>query len=92
MGKMMMAGAMLALLAACEPMGVPVVDQPSPNQCGAYDLQYLVGAPDTTLETMRFSGPVRVIGAGDAMTMDYNPNRINFELDRYRMIARVFCG
>lgn len=92
MGKMMVAVAVAALLAGCEPMGVPVVDQPSPNQCGAYDLQYLVGSPDTVLETIRFAGPVRIIPQGSAMTMDYNAGRINFELDRYRMISRVFCG
>lgn len=92
MGKMMMAVATAALLAGCEPMGTPVVDQPAPNQCGALDLQYLVGSPDTVLETMRFGNPVRVIPQGSAVTMDYNPARINFELDRYKMISRVFCG
>lgn len=92
MGKMMVAVAVAALLAGCEPMGVPVADAPSPNQCGAYDLQYLVGSPDTVLETMRFNKPLRVIPAGSAVTMDYNADRINIELDRYRMISRVFCG
>lgn len=92
MGKMMVAVAVTALLAGCEPMGTPVAGQPSPNQCGALDLQYLVGSPDTVLETMRFAGPVRVIPQGSAVTMDYNPSRINFELDRYKMISRVFCG
>lgn len=92
MRRMMMAGAAALALAGCEPMGVPVVDQPNPNQCGAYDLQYLVGSPDTVLETMRFNKPVRIIAPGSAVTMDYNPDRINFELDRYRMIARVTCG
>lgn len=91
MRQVLMAGAALVALAGCEPMGVPVVDQ-SPNQCGALDLQYLVGSPDTVLETMRFGGPVRIYGPGDAVTMDYNPNRINFELDRYKMIARITCG
>ena len=92
MRRMMMAGAAALALAGCEPMGAPVVDQPSPNQCGAYDLQYLVGSPDTVLETMRFNKPVRIIAPGSAVTMDYNPDRINFELDRYRMISRVTCG
>lgn len=63
-----------------------------PNSCGALDLQYLVGAPDTVLETMRFGGPVRVIEPGMAVTMDYLPNRLNIELDQYRMINRVSCG
>lgn len=96
MGNVMMAVAVAALVAGCVPMGTgvgaPVGDQPSQNQCGALDLQYLVGSPDTVLETMRFGGPVRIIPQGSAVTMDYNAVRINFELDRYRMISRVFCG
>ncbi|MBC2836275.1 I78 family peptidase inhibitor [Paragemmobacter straminiformis] len=92
MKMVFLAGAMMATLAACEPMGVPVVDQPNPNQCGAYDLQYLVGSPDTVLQTMRFNKPVRIIKPGMAVTMDYNPDRINFDLDRYNMISRVTCG
>lgn len=96
MGKMLTALAVLTVLAGCEPMGMPggtpVADEPSPNQCGAYDLQYLVGSPDTVLQTMRFNKPVRVIPVGSAVTMDYNPDRINFELDRYGMISRVACG
>lgn len=92
MRKLVMAGVVLAALAGCEPMGMPVDAAPNPNQCGAYDLQYLVGSPDSVLETMRFNKPVRIIQAGSAVTMDYNPDRINFELDRYRMISRVSCG
>ncbi len=92
MKKILMAGVVLALLAGCEPMGTPVDAAPNPNQCGAYDLQYLVGSPDTALDTMRFNKPMRIIAAGSAVTMDYNPDRINFELDRYRMISRVYCG
>ncbi len=92
MEKMMVAVAVAVLLAGCVPMATPVVDTPSPNQCGALDLQYLVGSPDTVLETIRFAGPVRIIPKGAAVTMDYNPARTNFELDRYKMIARVFCG
>lgn len=92
MEKMMMAVAVAAILAGCVPMATPVVSEPSPNQCGALDLQYLVGSPNTVLETMRFAGPVRIIPQGSAVTTDYNPARTNFELDRYKMIARVFCG
>ena len=92
MKMVFLAGAMLATLAACEPMGVPVVDQPNPNQCGAYDLQYLVGSPDTVLQTMRFNKPLRVIPAGSAVTMDYNPTRLNIEIDKTGEIFRINCG
>ncbi|MEZ5753825.1 MAG: I78 family peptidase inhibitor [Paracoccaceae bacterium] len=62
------------------------------NQCGALDLQYLLGAPARDLEAMRFNKPVRVIRPGMAVTMDYNPDRLNFEVDRAGRIARVTCG
>ncbi|MEY4697916.1 MAG: hypothetical protein RIT14_2344 [Pseudomonadota bacterium] len=88
---------MVVLMAGCVPaqQGGPIVSPPpqdGPNACGALDLQYLVGAPDTVLETMRFANPVRVISPGMAVTMDYNAERLNFMLDRYGMIRRVSCG
>lgn len=86
----------MGAVAGCEPVSGPVsgpvVVDAGPNQCGAYDLQYLVGAPDRVLETMRFNKAVRIIQPYSAVTMDYNPERINFELDRYNMITRIFCG
>jgi hypothetical protein len=88
---------MLLLMAGCvpaqsEPVVVVPPPQEGPDACGAADLQYLLGAPDTVLETMRFANPVRVISPGMAVSMDYNPARLNIGLDRYRMIMRLSCG
>lgn len=81
------------LLAGCvmEPAPVPV---PPDNlaTCGADQLQYLVGRPGVILDGMRFSQDVRVIQFGSAVTMDYNPYRLNFWLDRRDVIERVTCG
>lgn len=78
------------LLAACvEPMpgpGVPVGD------CGAAELQYLVGKPAVLLDGMRFSQDVRVIQPGMAVTMDYKSDRLNFWLNELDRIERVTCG
>lgn len=82
------------LLAACVPTGpvpMPPVD-PGPNACGAGELQYLVGKPGVLLDGMRFSQDVRVIQPGMAVTMDFNPYRLNFWLDRRDVIERVSCG
>ncbi|NBE09269.1 I78 family peptidase inhibitor [Paragemmobacter ruber] len=90
-----MAGLGLALaVTACVPVEAP---DPGPapgpvNQCGALDLQYLVGAPAAQLDTIRFNKPVRVIYPDTAVTMDYNPDRLNFQIDRTGLIARVTCG
>ena len=79
------------LLAACVEPLPPVVD-PGPDACGASQLQYLVGRPGVVLDGMRFSQDVRVIEFGSAVTMDYNPYRLNFWLDRRDVIERVVCG
>ncbi|MDP3198143.1 I78 family peptidase inhibitor [Tabrizicola sp.] len=80
------------LLSACvmEPVPTPPVDNLA--SCGADRLQYLVGRPGVVLDGMRFSQDVRVIQYGMAVTMDYNPTRLNFWLDRRDVIERVTCG
>ena len=62
------------------------------GDCGAADLQYLMGQKARVLTTMRFSQPLRVLKPGMAVTMDYAPNRLNIELDAADTIIRVACG
>jgi hypothetical protein len=76
------------LLAACVEMPAPT----EPDECGASELQYLVGQPGVVLDGMRFSQDVRVIQYGMAVTMDYRADRLNFWLDRRDVIERVVCG
>lgn len=78
------------LLAGCvETLPPPV--EPVGN-CGADELQYLVGKPGVLLDGMRFSQDVRVVQPGMAVTMDFKPDRLNFWLDDRDVIARVVCG
>ncbi|MGL4235081.1 I78 family peptidase inhibitor [Tabrizicola sp.] len=80
------------LLAACvEPVPVPPPNEPM-DQCGASELQYLVGQPGAVLDGMRFSQDVRVIEYGMAVTMDFKADRLNIWLDRRDVIERVVCG
>lgn len=62
------------------------------GDCSASDLQYLLGQDDTVLQTMRFSGPVRILTFGQPMTMDHNPGRLNIQSDQTGLIARIWCG
>ncbi|CAN1540836.1 Proteinase inhibitor I78 [Paracoccaceae bacterium] len=71
----------------------PIPDPGDPaDACHASELQYLVGQPGTVLHGMRFGQQVRVIEYGMAVTMDYNPARLNIQLDRQDVIERVNCG
>lgn len=83
-----------ALLAACVPTveDVEMPTVPPENACGAAELAGLVGQNRKVLEAMKFSGPVRVIEPGMAVTMDYIAHRLNIELDRRGTITRLSCG
>jgi hypothetical protein len=85
-------------LAACVEAESPPYpgDMPPPlppeDSCGAPDLQFLRGQPETVLQTMKFGVPVRIIRPGMAVTMDYNPTRLNIEIDETGEIFRISCG
>ena len=82
----------LLALAACVPAGPPA----DPVQVGTCDAERLsaefVGLPSSVLAATTFTLPIRIVRPGDAVTMDFNPNRINFELDDAGRVARVTCG
>ena len=82
----------LALMACVDPVMPPEGPLPNEAACGADQLQDLVGQRASRLETIRFSGPVRIIRPGEAVTMDYLPNRLNIYIDDYERITDVRCG
>ncbi|NEY90051.1 I78 family peptidase inhibitor [Tabrizicola oligotrophica] len=65
---------------------------PPADACGASDLQYLLGQPESELQTLQFAGPVRIIHPGTAVTMDYSESRLNIEIDDAGKISRLSCG
>jgi len=45
------------------------------------------------LKAVKDSGrPYRVLSPDSAMTMDFSPSRINFDVDQGGIITRVWCG
>ena len=72
--------------------GIIAPPMPPVGACGAADLQYLLGQPDTVLQTMKFGGETRIIRPGMAVTMDYREDRLNIEIDSAGKISRVSCG
>ena len=81
-------GLTLVILAACLPSDEGV----EMNSCGAEALQNLVGQPKTALDDAALPAVVRVIHPGDAVTLDFNPARLNVELDADGVIAKLSCG
>lgn len=85
-----------AALLVSFPVGCETADAPvslgGPDACGASALQELLGQDSSVLQTMDLSEPFRVIRPGDAVTMDFNPHRLNIDLDGAGLIATVRCG
>ena len=76
--------------------GCTVAEPPLPPQledtCGATNFADLIGQDATALEKTLLLGPVRVIRPGDAVTMDFRPDRINFKIAENETIRTIDCG
>jgi len=66
--------------------------QDGSDTCNASAFQDLIGQPRAAVEALEINGPVRIIGRGERVTMDYRPERINFDLDENDRVIRVRCG
>ncbi|PWG18436.1 I78 family peptidase inhibitor [Salibaculum griseiflavum] len=80
----------LGLLTACSQPDPAVA--PDQDSCGAASQGALLGQDATALERVLIMRPVRVIRPGMAVTMDFRPDRINFEISEQNRITRVYCG
>lgn len=78
------------LLGACQTQ--QGTDDPMSGTCIADEIQSYVGAPLTALDEKSLPQPHRIIGPDMAVTMDWNPDRLNVEHDRDRIITRIYCG
>lgn len=68
-----------------------------PSECSADAVQNMLGqfASADTVEQIRLQAgaeSVRVLAPGDRATMDFNPQRLNIEIDEAEMIQRFNCG
>ncbi len=78
-----------------ERLAAPADDAPPPvmaePDCSAFEAW--VGKP-VDVEAVKATGRAyRILKPGDAMTMDFSPERINVETDeKGEMVVRVFCG
>ncbi|SIT85857.1 Peptidase inhibitor I78 family protein [Yoonia rosea] len=81
----------LTLIAGCTAAQAPLPPQ-SEDTCGASEFAHLIGQQATALERTLLLGPVRVIRPGDAVTMDFRTDRVNFRIGEDETIQRIDCG
>ncbi|MCP5037794.1 MAG: hypothetical protein GY945_09375 [Rhodobacteraceae bacterium] len=82
--------AALLSMSACNDRPVRVPDPASECEAGAF--QELVGQANAPGILTPIAAPVRVIRPGQAVTLDYRPDRTNIELDTLGFITRIWCG
>ena len=87
-----------ALISACGSIApapdvpqMPAIPAPSADTCNAAQYDSLVGQDATALERVLIMGQVRVIRPGQAVTMDFRPARINFNIGPDNRITSVSC-
>lgn len=86
-------GASVATGSASAPAATPAAD----GRCDANAVQAYVGkqASAAIVEEARRAAGAEVAGAlrpHDAVTMDYNPRRLNIDVDDTLVIKRLSCG
>lgn len=82
------------VVAGCGMLPVKEVKAPAMGQkdtCGAIGFQPAIGThiKDVTVPADRV---VRVIGPDTAVTLDFDPTRMNFEVDGMGKVLSVRCG
>ena len=81
------------VLAACAPMPVAEVPAEAPDQCRAGQYQAWVGRNRTELPAPPSGEVWRVTCDVCAVTMDYNPRRLNVVYDQQSgVVESVSCG
>lgn len=85
----------LAVLVGCADLENPPpaaqLPAPSEDTCNANSYADLIGQDATALERVMILGQVRVIRPGMAVTMDYRPERINFNITQDGLIGSIAC-
>ena len=83
----------LLMLAGCTEAVTEVeTGDATEESCGLAEAESLVGQGVSAVTIPTRETPVRVIGPGMAVTMDFNPSRLNIEYDESGTITRAWCG
>jgi Peptidase inhibitor I78 family len=90
--KQILALPVLFMLAACGMDDTPPPDGPLPPLLACLPDQGLVGQSADVLAAMTFPQGTRIFNTGDALTMDFRPDRLNIEIGPGATIVAVSCG
>jgi hypothetical protein len=94
--RMARAGLVFGLAACTSQAGgvTEAVDDPAAgaDACGAAAMQEFAGQRVDALNDVDLPEGTRVLFPGMAATMDFRPDRLNFEIDGSDQITRVYCG
>lgn len=75
------------------PPAAPEPPPPPPDQCGAAEAQKYVGRPRTAIPVPVLPALQRVACTTCAVTLDFNPRRLNFFFDAETgVVKEVRCG
>jgi hypothetical protein len=87
--------AAVALVAACTMEEPRMPDPATPlegDACNSAAFRHLIGQPASALATVALPERTRVIRPGTMVTMDYNAQRLNVDLDARDRIVSLRCG
>ena len=92
--------ALLALLTGCSSVDSNKTPAPPANPnggCNAELVQGMLGQTATAEQVEQArqhagARSVRVLAPGDAVTLDYNSQRLNIDIDEAEVIERISCG
>lgn len=72
--------------------GCVAAEEPDRNACGAQGMQDLIGQHKSVFAAMTLPMGTRIIEPGMAVTEDYSPTRLNFDISKDGRITRIWCG
>ena len=82
----------LVLVGCTEAEAEVEIGDATEESCGLAQVEAFVGQPLAAVTMPARDAPLRVIRPGQAVTMDFNPSRLNVDLDENGVITRVWCG
>lgn len=63
-----------------------------PNTCRLEDYAELIGQPRSAAEVYAFDRPYRIVLPNDIVTQEYDPRRLNLQLDADGFVRQITCG